>query len=279
MSALPDLITEASRRWNLRDIQPVPDLSYNFVAYANQAGKPVVLKLGVPNRELKSGIATLRSYNGRGACRLLAADPGQGMTLLERLQPGRMASTLEDDEEATRIAAHVMSQLWRPVPENRGDFIQLRDWFDGFKRLRNRFDGGSGPLPEVLVKRAEGLSLELLAENRDESLLHGDFYHYNLLESERGWLAIDPKGVVGPGGYEVGPLLINPYERFLKRSDPRAQTVRRVAILSERLGMEPESIRDWGICHAVLSACWSLEDKGDWTYAIRCAGVIMEAKK
>jgi len=277
LSALPDLIAEASRRWDLTDIHPVPNLSYNFVAYANWAEKPVVLKLGVPNDELSSGIAALRFYDGRGACRLLAADPGKGMLLLERLLPGVMASTLQDDEGATRIAADVMSQLWRPVPENRGDFIQLRDWFDGFERLRDRFDGGTGPLPEALVETAESLSWDLLADNKDETLLHGDFHHYNLLESERGWLAIDPKGVIGPQAYEVGPLLINPVEHFLCARDPIAQTTRRVAILSEVLGMERERIRNWGICHSVLSACWSLEDKGDWTYAIRCAGIIMAA--
>jgi streptomycin 6-kinase len=284
---LPDLITEASRRWGLTAVQPVSNLSYNFVAFAHRLLSPqgrggggegeVILKIGVPNDELKSEFAALRFYDGRGACRLLAADSGKGMLLLERLQPGRMASTLEDDEEATRIAADVMLQLWRPLPENRGDFIQLRDWFDGFKRLRKRFDGGTGPLPEHLVERAEGLSLELLAENRDETLLHGDFHHYNLLESERGWLVIDPKGVIGPRGYEVGPLLTNPYESFLNGSDPKAQTARRVAILSERLGMERERIRAWGTCHSVLSAWWSLEDKGDWTYAIRCAEIIMQA--
>jgi streptomycin 6-kinase len=277
LSALPDLIAQASRSWGLNAIQPVSNLSYNFVAYADRAGKPVVLKLGVPNRELKSGIAALRFYDGRGACRLLAADPGNGMLLLERLQPGRLASTLEDDEAATRIAADVISQLWRPLPENRGDFIQLRDWFDGFKRLRDRFGGGTGPLPEYLVGTAESLSRDLLAENKDETLLHGDFHHYNLLTSERGWLAIDPKGVIGPRGYEVGPLLINPNERFLSGSDPKAQTTSRVTILSERLGMERERIRAWGLSHSVLSACWSLEDKEDWTYAIRCAGIIMEA--
>jgi len=277
LSALPEVIAEACHRWGLTGIQLVPNLSYNLAAYANQAGKPVVLKLGVPNDELRSEIAALRIYDGRGACRLLAADPDKGMLLLERLQPGRMLSGLEDDEAATRIAAGVMKKLWRPAPEDRGDLIQLRDWFDGFKRLRNRFNGGTGPLPVHLVETAEGLSRELLTENKDESLLHGDFHHYNVLESGRGWLAIDPKGVVGPKGYEVGPLLINPYERFLNGNDPGGLTAKRMAILSELLGMERERIRNWGISHCILSAWWSLEDGQDWTSAIRCAGIIMQA--
>ena len=305
LSAFPDLIAEASRRWNLTDIQPVANLSYNFVAFANRkinregAKKTllnasqtsplsarngyrgekdeVVLKLGVPNNELQSEITALTYYNGQGACQLLDSNSEKGMFLLERLQPGRMLSTLEDDEKATRIAAEVMKHLWRPLPENRGDFIQLTDWFDGFKRLRKQFDGRTCPLPEQLVELAESLSRELLTENKDEVLLHGDFHHYNILESERGWLVIDPKGVVGPKGYEMGPLLTNPYERFLGGGIPRVQTAKRISILSEMLSMERERIRNWGICHSVLSAWWSLEDKEDWRYAIHCAEIIQQA--
>ena len=281
--ALPDLIADASRRWGLTDIQPVPNLSYNFVASAlrlrslslSPLRAEVILKLGVPNRELTSEIGALRLYNGRGACCLLDADPEKGMLLLERLQPGEMLSELEDDEQATHIAADVMCQLWRPVPEKANDFIQLKDWFDGFKRLRRLYNGETGPLPKRLVEIAESLSRELLVENEDETLLHGDFHHYNVLESARGWLAIDPKGVVGPKGYEVGPLLINPFDRFLSGSNPKVQTEKRIAILSERLGMERQRIRDWAFCHAVLSAWWSLEDKEDWEHAIRCGKIFL----
>ena len=187
-------------------------------------------------------------------------------------------SELEDEEQATHIAADVMSQLWQPAPETTENLIQLKDWFGGFQHLRKRFDGKTGPLPEKLVEIAESLSKDLLAENKDETLLHGDFHHYNVLESARGWLAIDPKGVIGPKGYEVGPLLINPVDRFLNGSNPRIQTEKRIAILSARLGMERERIRDWGICHAVLSAWWSVEDGDDWEYGIRCAEIFQQVK-
>ena len=278
LSALPDLLNESSHRWDLTDITPVSNLSYNFVAYANRDGESVVLKIGVPNIELTSEIAALRLYDGRGVCHLLDADAGKGMSLLERLQPGRMLSTLDDDEQATRIAAEVMSQLWKSVPENQDDFILLKNWFNGFERLRKRYKGKTGLMPEYLVKTAERLSQELFSEDKDEVVLHGDFHHFNVLESGRGWLAIDPKGVIGPRGYEVGPLLINPNNRFLNGSNPKGQTEMRIAILSEMLGMERERIRSWGICHAVLSAWWSIEDNdpGWGTYSLRCAEIFMQ---
>jgi hypothetical protein len=49
------------------------------------------------------------------------------------------------------------------------DLIQLKDWFNGFERLRKRYQGKTGPLPKSLVETAESLSRELLAENKDET--------------------------------------------------------------------------------------------------------------
>jgi streptomycin 6-kinase len=170
-----------------------------------------------------------------------------------------------------------------PQPQNLPEsekFILLKDWFDGFQRLRQRFNGGTGPIPKHLVETAESLSRDLLSENKDEMLLHGDFHHFNVLESARGWLAIDPKGVIGPRGYELGPFLINPVPDFLNGSRPIVQTQRRIAILSEMLDLERERIRAWGVCHAVLSAWWSIEDNdpGWGKYSVRCAEVIRRVR-
>jgi streptomycin 6-kinase len=304
LDSFPALLEEAARRWGLTDIRPVPNLSYNFVAFAT--GSPltpgpsprrgegsIVLKLGVPQRELTSEIAALRFYNGRGICRLLDADAEKGMLLLERLEPGYMLATVMDDDLATTIGADVMRKLWESSNETPAlggvpaadfrvttSFIQLKDWFNGFQRLRKRFNGGTGPLPEGFVETAEFLSNDLLSENKDETLLHGDFHHYNVLESARGWLAIDPKGVIGPRGYDTGPFLINPVKRFLNEGNPRIRTERRVSILSEMLGMERERILAWGLSHAVLSAWWSIEDNdpGWGEYSLRCAEIFREAR-
>jgi streptomycin 6-kinase len=40
-----------------------------------------------------------------------------------------------------------------------------------------------------------------------------DLHHYNVLsDSGRGWLAIDPKGLVGEVEYEVGAAIRNPID-------------------------------------------------------------------
>jgi streptomycin 6-kinase len=275
LDSLPALLNEATLRWDLSELQTVPNLSYNYVAFAKRGDQDVVLKISVPNNEFTSEMTVLRLFNGRDSVQLLEADEAQGMLLLQRLHPGEMLAVLKDDEQATHIAAGVMLNLWQPAPSN-GALIRLSDWFKGFERLRARFAGKTGPLDERLVERAESAVRDFLAEDYPPTLIHGDLHHFNVLSSERGWLAIDPKGVIGPAAYEVGPLLINPWGDMANRRDIFRITKRRISILSERLGFERERIRAWGIAHAVLSAWWSLDDGATWEYAMECARVFSQ---
>ncbi|MDO8755315.1 MAG: aminoglycoside phosphotransferase family protein [Anaerolineales bacterium] len=304
---LPNLIDQASARWGLTNIQPVSNLSYNFVAFAKQSNvtlskakglsdnkketlrslrslrethnHDVILKIGVPCDELNSEMAALKLFNGNGACQLLECDEERGFLLLERLKPGTMLAELEDDDERTHIAAEVMTKLWREIPaaEDSGlsivsKFIQLSKWFDELKKLRTAFDGGTGPFPDKLVTRVEETLPRLYAESSPPCLIHGDFHHFNVLSSERGWIVIDPKGVIGHPEYEVGPLLINPWGSFLNGTNPKVQTGRRLSILSEQLGFPRQRLLDWALCHAILSAWWDMQPDGTGgEYSLRCA--------
>ncbi|KAF0106505.1 MAG: aminoglycoside/hydroxyurea antibiotic resistance kinase [Anaerolineaceae bacterium] len=266
LADLPDLLAEAARRWDLTLGEPFL-LSYNYVCAATRPSSPlrsaqdVVLKIGVPNVELTSEIKALRVYDGQGACRLLEADAYAGMLLLERLHPGTMLATLADDDRATEIAADVMQRIQRPVPAADG-FLSLRGWFDELKDLRPRFGGGTGPFPEKTVNIVEGMLRELFAEERPQALLHGDFHHFNILLSERGWLVIDPKGVAGAPEYEAGPLLMNPWGEMPGEAEAIRRTQRRIAILAERLGFDRQRLRAWAVCHSLLSAWWDMAEDG-----------------
>jgi streptomycin 6-kinase len=261
LDRLPGLLDEAACRWDLVLGDPFL-LSYNYVCAATQKdGSAAVFKIGVPNCELTSEINTLHLYNGQGACRILEADAEKGMLLLERLRPGTMLATLKNDDQATEIAAEVMKKIHPPAPQQ-GGFLSLRGWFDELKKLRPHFGGGTGPFPEKSFAMAEGLIRDLFAEQAPLVLLHGDFHHFNILSSGRGWLVIDPKGVAGPAEYEVGPLLINPYHVIPEETEAIRRTERRIASLSERLGFDPQRLRAWAICHSVLSSFWDMAEDG-----------------
>ncbi len=295
LESLPRVTEEMSVRWGLSDVRPVSNLSFNFVAFAKRADEDVVLKLGVRNPELDSEMAALKFFNGDGACALLEHDEERGALLLERLKPGIMLSELVDDDERTHIAADVMQKTWRPLKSGSllpntqkhtltgtrasglHKFIKLSDWFDALKRIRPHFNGGTGPFPKDVLERVESSLPELFAA-ADVKLMHGDFHHFNILSSDRGWLVIDPKGVIGPVGYEVGPFMLNPWDSISDTRQFRAQAERRVSIFSERLGWEREKIIHWAMAHAILSAWWNIEEGMQDEYSLQCAQLFSEIK-
>jgi streptomycin 6-kinase len=281
LNNLHALLDDCARHWSLTLGRPFARLSYNYVLRATRAdGSRVVLKVGVPHRELLTEMRALHVFAGRGVVRLLEADERRGAMLLERLEPGASLDTIsvDDDSQATSHAAAVMRRLWQPVPRAH-TFPTVSDWGAAYARLRTRFGGGSGPLPSALFDEAERLFTELSDSSAAHVLLHGDLHHGNILSARRApWLAVDPKGLVGEPAYEVGALLRNPLPQLLKTPSPRRVLSRRLDILSEELSIERERLRNWGVTQAVLSTVWSIEDgESGWQPTIACAELLRRA--
>ncbi len=277
IASLPDLLDQYSQRWSLELGPPFP-LSYNYIAPARRAdGSEVVLKLGIPNRELLSEMYALRIFDGRGIVQLLDADFEDQVFLLERIRPGVELVSIPDDEYCTRTAAQVMQQLWAPVT---GEYplLTVESWTAGLANLRPYFNNTTGPFPEYLVDAAERIFAEFIPSQGERILLHGDLHHWNIISGTRQpWLALDPKGVIGEREYETGALLRNPDLSKFKWSELKRFQERRISILTEMLGFDRQRILGWGVAQTVLSAWWSIEDHGIiWENAILCGEVLYD---
>ena len=271
---LPSILDEAESRWSLTIGPPFPQLSYNYAAPATRAdGTTVVVKAGVPNKEFRTEAEALQIYGGDGAVRILDFDLSMGVMLLEYLRPGKMLVDLEDDVEATSIAASVMKRLWHaPPPEH--SFPTVFDWVGGFSRLRDCFGGGTGPFPRALVEEAERLFADLLASMGEQVVLHGDLHHFNILSAEREpWLVIDPQGVIGEAEYETGALLRNPMPELFLWPGLEKLLARRIDQLAEELGFDRERIRGWAVAQAVLSVWWYFDETCDSPASVWKGGV------
>jgi len=265
LSRLPSILDYCCQTWSLELKKPYPNLSYNYVAPGIRSdGLRVVFKAGVlrdgsPDKELVTEHDALRHFGGSGMVNLLDADLTLGVLLLEQLIPGHSLRVVMADERATLIAAEVMSQLWKEPP-GRHEFLTITDWAAGLERLKKHFDGGYGPFPSGLVKKAKEFFLELLQSSTREVLLHGDLHHDNILQGERSpWLGIDPKGVIGEPGYEVGAFLRNISSQGDEK-DLANRLARTIDQFSEYLGLDRQRIIKWGFAQSVLSAWWSYED-------------------
>lgn len=261
LKALPRIIAECEQRWNITIGPPFEGLSYNYAAPVVRAdGTQLAIKICCPGPEVTREINALRHYCGLGSVELFGSDTDMGVLLMEWIQPGAMLSSVQDDAEATSIAASVMRQLSHPVPAEHS-FPYVEDWAMGMDRLRREFDGSTGPFPAYLVDRAERLFAELLPSQAEKIVLHGDLHHFNILSAERQpWLSIDPKGVIGEPAYEVGALIRNPIPHILVEPNLSAILERRLDQLSDELDLDKQRVFGWSLAQAVLSAWWTYED-------------------
>jgi streptomycin 6-kinase len=263
LAQLPQVVADLERRWGFRARDPFPNLSYNYVAPVElDSGRPAVLKLGVPSAEGAGEIYALQHYRGDGVVMLLESDASVLALLLERVLPGRMLSELDDDDAATHILATLMRRLWRPLPPDH-PLPSVAAWCNGLGRLRDTFGGATGPFPAPIVELAERTFAELLASAGPPMLVHGDLHHLNVLSAEREpWLVIDPKGLAGDPGFDVGAMLHNPSRVVGSAPDLRRLLDRRLAIMSDVVGIARDRLAAWAFAQAVLSAWWTYEDHG-----------------
>jgi streptomycin 6-kinase len=279
LAQLPDIAQGLLREWDLRITGPLP-LSINWVGRVRRAdGGTAVLKLALPEAgHLADEATALECFAGQGAIAVLARDDARGAILLEEARPGGQLRELvpHRDEEATATLIEVVKRLHRPAPAGVA-LPELSRRSGSFARHLRRFPGDD-PLPRDLVERAGRLFDELCATATERVVLHGDLHHDNVLAAEREpWLAIDPHGIVGDPGYEIGALLYNPDpagadDTVLDRVDARIEQ------LADGLGMPRERVVAWGFVQAVLSEVWSFEGhEGRTSRPLRLARRLLPA--
>ena len=127
-----------------------------------------------------------------------------------------------------------------------------------------------------LYARASGIALRLFDKPSAQVPLHGDLHHDNIISSGRGWLAIDPVGLMGDPAYEVAPAFISPAGAEKLAADPR-----RIAALTDtlasRLELNRKRVLGWAAAHAALSACLNLDQGKPITVQLACLPNLLSA--
>ena len=217
-------------------------------------GSAAVLRLAPPDE-----LDAAEWFSGHGVVRVLEIDRASGALLLERALPGTHLGSLVPlrDEEATAAVASLMPVLWRP-PDEGCSFPGVREWGESL----------------VPGSRAGGMYSELCDSMGEVVVLHGDLHHDNVLRSGDGWVAIDPKGVVGEPAYETGALLRNPFPGLLDVPSPGRLARRRVDQLCQLLGLDAARVRGWAYSQAALAAAWAVEDGEDPSFWLAVADIL-----
>lgn len=246
----------AMARWQLVADGDVRDTPSGSIVFVRRGAEQLVLKMvGAAGDELLASPA-YEYFSGHGAVTLVAQE-GRAL-LLERIAPGGALTekvVAGDDDGATAVLCDVMRALHRDAPPP-AELATVEDW--GADLSQDHAAGG--PLPLALVSRAAAVFDELCRSQGPRVCLHGDLHHDNVLfDARRGWLAIDPKGVIGERAYECGAFLRNPTDDASRFADPTIID-RRVRIVCERLGLDRTRVIGWCFAQAMLSAVWAMQD-------------------
>lgn len=252
LAALPDLVAAAAGRWSL--ILDVPyDDAYESVAIpaTRPDGASVVLKVQWPNRDNAFEAAALRAWNGDGSIRLLDEDTGLHALLLERCVPGTTLAGVGPNESLAALI-DLLPRLWIPTADGfrtlAEESVVLSD------ELTREWERTGRPFERRLVDLALDAFATLPGTQGPSVLLNQDLHGDNVLRAQRGWLAIDPKPLLGEREMGIAPIV-----RSAELGHSRAAVLRRFDRLTADLGLDRERARRWTIAHTIS---WSFEDDG-----------------
>ncbi|ADG79062.1 Aminoglycoside/hydroxyurea antibiotic resistance kinase OS=Tsukamurella paurometabola (strain ATCC 8368 / DSM / CCUG 35730 / CIP 100753 / JCM 10117 / KCTC 9821 / NBRC 16120 / NCIMB 702349 / NCTC 13040) OX=521096 GN=Tpau_2457 PE=4 SV=1 [Tsukamurella paurometabola] len=241
---------DALSRWRLtRDGDPFATPGSDLLPVRYRGTAAMLKHARTP--EERAGASVLRWWDGDGAARVL--ESADDIVLMERATGPRRLMEMADngrDDEATRVLCATIAHLHRPrpgLPDT--DLVELRPWFASLTAVHDE---------DPRFARSWSVACELLDDAREVVVLHGDVHHDNVLDfGDRGWLAIDPKNVIGERGFDYANLLTNP--DLSSAADP-ARFRRQLDVIVEAAGLERERLLRWVIAFAGLSAAWFAED-------------------
>lgn len=212
--------------------------------------KPAMLKIAHDDAE-RAGGALMQWWDGIGAAKVYAHS--EDAILLERATGSRSLLTMAmngEDDQASRLICQTAAKLHAPRAKPHPALIPLHHWFRELEPAA-RTHGG-------VLSHSSRIATALLAEPRDPVALHGDIHHSNILDfEEHGWLAIDPKGLIGERGFDFANIFAN---HDLPSTNQPARMERQLAIVATEADLDPMRTLRWIIAYAGLSAAWFLGD-------------------
>ena len=264
LPTLPRLVRDLLEAWGLVVNGPARHGYAALVLPVDGADEPAVLKVAWPHPEARDEHRVLRAWRGRGAVRLLAADPTRWAVLLERLDPrnleGPPVGVLESCEQIGRLAF----LLDRPAPPwlTVRASHELQVLVEDIDEVRTGEHASA--LPRRLLDRGRALALELTNDpDIDGRLVHADLHQENVLwRPDPGeWVAIDPQGIAADPAWVVAPALWNRWDEAVAAHDTRMHLGLRLEVLCEAAGLDPDRARVITELRILRNAIWDVQEQ------------------
>jgi streptomycin 6-kinase len=271
---LPSLVESCADDWSLELGSPFEPAHISFVAPATLAdGARAVLKVNFPEPDSEHEAQALQHWDAVGAVALLAHDQNRRALLVERCEPGDELWSLEEDE-ANGIAADVLLRLWRPPAPGHPFRLLADEALSWAEQIPREWERHGRPFGRRVLDEAVGFLREAGTSQGEDVVLHQDLHGGNVLRSERGWLAIDPKPLVGEREFDTASLLRDRRDELAQDRAAARQLRRRLDQLCSVLNLDRDRARRWGVAHALA---WGFSGRGWDDEMVACARWLSEA--
>lgn len=264
------LLDKYIKNWGLDSIQELVTTQTSDLFKADSIHGPVVLKIlteaGIQD-ELR-GIEFLEAMHGRGAVTVFKKD--SQASLIEFL-PGEdlyQFSKNGDEKRASKVFVDVIKMIRQSnQDQNHNAFRAVEDLYKVFEEI-------SYP-KEIQSQRDKAIfySKQLLADQMEEEVLHGDLHHENIRQGIGGlFKCFDAKGLRGDPHYEVATILKNPWN-YPSVSHDEEQFLERAKFFAAELGYSKDRILKFTFVHLIMSIGWAIEDEQGYAHQQKIASV------
>jgi len=223
---------------------------------------PCMLKVAT-SKEERDGGSLMVWWGGLGSAKIFAHDAYA--LLMERAIGSRSLTLMaqeQHDTQASLIICDVVGKLHSHKQSVLPSSLIPLDL-----RFRALYDAAS--THGGIFRRAATVAQELLKYPESIVVLHGDIHHGNILDfSDRGWLAIDPKGLLGERGFDYANIFCNPDWDIATKPGRLEQ---QATVIARAAGLDRTRLLQWILAYAGLSAAWHLEDETNSELAITIA--------
>lgn len=258
-------LSYAKQHWELLDDGEIFKTHSSLLQPVIYNDVKAMLKIPVAAEE-RRGSLLMACWGGDGSANIFQHD--ENALLMERAVGTRSLKRMVvngNEDEANKIICGVAAKLHTAGCEGIKELIPLPTWFNAIKPAADQYGG-------ILVE-CNRIANRLLSDPVEIVVLHGDIHYENILDSgTRGWVAIDPKGLVGERGFDFANIFCNP---DIKTATSPGRLSRQVKLIATEANLDPNRLLNWIIAWTGLSAAWAFNDGEDTVLQIAVAEIAL----
>lgn len=266
LKRLPEIVEFCINEWNLKNIEPLSNLSFNYVAFVDHElyGRSI-LKIGVPEHIINREYETINLIKSKSLRKAHLYNQEHNSLLLEAVEPGTRLSDSGSIEYELQTGCMLLENM-KNETKNTSYLPPYKDLMNAAFELAHQNKWGGGVFKDHMDTAVEYYKV-LESKYKADYIIHGDFHGDNVLANsstnvEDQWKVIDPKGVVAFWFTDIGRLILNLIWRSAQH-DIVKSTRNLIFHAADNLHLPFSAVHRMLYIETVLCYAWTFQEQYD----------------